>query len=158
MKYLLTSAAFANAGAVAATSAPRAGAPKAEDRIAPAFTAVRTDVKPPVGVKRGQKSELAIALEALEVNASIGITNKTKKQISSTISKVNNADTNQTQKKNPDGSFAFTPGAEIKDAAGAVIGHGQPVAVMEKLKEFQAFDVDPKKDPDKATVRIFRIK
>ena len=44
---LLTSAAaFANAAGAAAT-APKAGAPKAEDRIAPQFTAIRTDIKPP---------------------------------------------------------------------------------------------------------------
>ncbi len=155
MKTILTAAAFANA-APAATPA-KAGAPKAEDRVAPIFTTVRTDIPLPTGAKRGAKSELAVKLEALEVGGSIGLTNKTKKQISSTISKVNNAASNQAQKKDASGNPLTKNGDAIKDATGNIVGHSQ-VPDTEKVKEFVAYDTDAKTDPDKATVRIFRVK
>lgn len=162
MKTAILATAFANGAAAPATTnstaaaAKKAGAPKAGDRVVPVFTTVRTDVKPPVAAKRGAKSELAVKLEELPVGGSIGIQNKTKKQISSTISKVNNATANQQQKKAEDGSLVTRP-EEIRDATGAVVGH-KNVPVMERIKEFEAFDVDKKSDPDGATVRIFRNK
>jgi hypothetical protein len=151
---VLAATSFANVEA----PAKKGGAPKAEDRIAPVFTAVKTDIPIPAAAKRGGKSEIAIKLDELPVNGSIGLVNKTKNQISSTLSKVNNAKENMRQKVDAAGAPVFTPGAPIKDANGAVIGQGQPVAEMERIKEFQAFTVDPKKDPDKAQTRIFRVK
>ncbi|AHJ10700.1 hypothetical protein P106B_17 [Rhizobium phage vB_RglS_P106B] len=157
---LITATAFANgaAAAVATDANKKAGAPKAEDRVAPVFTTVRTDIKPPVAAKRGAKSELAIKLDELPVGGSIGLTNKTKKQISSTISKVNNNDANLRQKVDAAGQPVMKTGEAIKDASGAIVGHQPSVPEMEKVKEFAAYDVDPKKDEDKATVRIFRLK
>lgn len=162
---MFASAAFANAAAPAttgatgatATAAKKAGAPKAEDRVAPEFTPVRTDILPPVSAKRGVKSPLAAELEKLPAGGSIGVKNKTKKQVASTVSKLNNADSNKTQKLGADGQPVMVPGAPIKDASGAVVGHGQPVAEMERVKHFEAYDVDPKTDKDGASVRIFRI-
>lgn len=153
---LANSAAFANPAAPAA--AGKAGAPKAEDRIAPVFTGVRLDVKPPVSAKRGAKSELADKLAEIPLNGSIGLTNKTKKQISSTISKVNNHADNMRDKVDAAGVPVMTPGAPLKDANGTVVGNAPATPVKERVKEFAAFDVDAKTDPDKATVRIFRIK
>lgn len=158
----LASAAFANTAAPVASSAPakaKGGAPKAEDRVAPIFTEIATDIKPPVSKSnRGNKSELAKKLLELPLNGSIGIQNKTKKQISSTVSKINNAPENQQQKKDENGNVVTTQGTPIKDVNGAVVGHGAPVAVMERVKEFEIFEVDPKTDPHKAMVRIFRVK
>lgn len=155
---LLSAVAFANpAAAPAATPAKKAGAPKAEDRIAPVFTEVRTDVAMPTNA-RATKSDYAKLLENLPVNGSIGIKNKTKKQISSQISKVNNAKDNLAQKTDAAGVVITKNGDPIKDAAGNVIGY-QQIAEMIQLKEFKAFDIeDPKKDPDGASVRIFRIR
>ncbi|QWY83165.1 hypothetical protein [Rhizobium phage RHph_X2_24] len=161
---IFSATAFANGAAAAATTpapaaaAKKAGAPKAEDRIAPAFGSVRTDIPVPAAAKRGSKSELAEKLDALPVNGSIGIGNKTKKQISSQLSKINNAESNMRPKVDAAGNAVTKPGEPIKDANGAVVGHGPAVAEMEQVKEFKAFDVDAKTDPDKATVRIFRIR
>lgn len=158
---LLSAAAFANpAAAPVATPAAatkKAGAPKAEDRIAPEFTQVRTDIPLPTN-SRATKSDYAKLLEPLAVNGSIGVKNKTKKQISSQISKVNNAKDNLAQKTDAAGIVITKNGDPIKDAAGNVIGY-QQVPEMVQIKEFKAFDIeDPKKDPDGASVRIFRIR
>lgn len=159
----LSTVAFANDAAASTASKGKAGAPKAEDRVAPVFGEVRTDIAIPVSAKRGAKSELALKLEALAAPVdgkfySIGLANKTKKQISSQLSKVNNAESNLRQKIGADGVPVTKAGEPMKDAAGVVIGYGAATPVMEKIKEFEAHDVDPKTDPDKATVRIFRIK
>lgn len=159
----LSAVAFANDPAAAVSAKGKAGAPRAEDRVAPVFGEVRNDIAIPVSAKRGQKSELAAKLEALAgpvdgKYASIGLANKTKKQISSTISKVNNAESNLRQKFGADGVPVTKAGEPIKDAAGVFVSNGPAVPVMEKIKEFEAHDVNPKTDPDKATVRIFRIK
>lgn len=158
---LASVAAFANADAAtkpAAASKNKGGAPKAEDRVAPSFTAVRTDVQRPTSKRGGGKSELALKLEELTVGASIGLTNKTKRQISSTVSKLNNATDNRRPKLDVNGQPVMKQGAPIKNAEGVVTGYGQPVQEFDTVKEFSAFDVDPKSDPDGATVRIFRDK
>lgn len=159
----LSTVAFANDAAASTAPKGKAGAPKAEDRVAPSFGEVRADIAIPVSAKRGAKSEIAAKLEALAAPvdgkySSIGLTNKTKKQISSQLSKINNADANQRQQIGVDGNPVFKAGEPIKDANGVVVSHGPSTPVMEKVKEFEAHDVDPKTDPDKATVRIFRIK
>lgn len=140
------------------TNAKKGGAPKAEDRIAAVFAPIRTDLTPPAAAKRGGKSELATKLEELAVGASIGLVNKTKNQISSTLSKVNNAKENMKNKLDAAGNPIVKAGEPVKDANGVVIGSAPSVPEMERVKEFQAFTVDPKKDPDKAQTRIFRIK
>ena len=156
---LLSASAFANPAAPG--SAPvkaKAGAPKAADRVAPEFTAVSTAFTLPVKSKRGQTSELAKQLEMLEVGQSVGLKNKTKKQISSTLSKINNAEKNMIQKSNPDGSPAFKNGDAIKDANGAVISY-QQVPDMISLKEFEAHDrTAADKDEPGVTVRIWRTR
>ena len=151
---LIAAAAFANP---AAAPVKKAGAPKAEDRVSPEFTEIRTDIPLPTN-GRATKSDYAKLLENLPVNGSIGIKNKTKKQISSQISKVNNAKDNLAPKTDASGAAITKNGDPIKDAAGNVIGY-QQVPEMVQIKEFKAFEVtDPKKDPDGATVRIFRIR
>lgn len=152
---LLSATAFATA---AAPAKGKAGAPKAEDRIAPEFTAISTAIPIPASVRAGgRRSELVVKLGELPVNGSIGLKNKTKKQISATISKLNNSKENLVQRKNEDGSLATKNGDPIKDQSGTVVGY-QQVPDMEKVKEFVAHDVDPKSDADNATVRIWRTK
>jgi len=154
-----TAAAFANPAAnqAPAADAKKAGAPKAEDRVTPVFTAIRTDIAMPASTKRGAKSELAVKMQELTVGASIGLVNKTKNQISSTLSKVNNAAENVRNKVDADGKPVTQNGEAIKDGAGTIVGYNQ-VPVIEKVKEFVAYTVDPKTDPDKAQTRIFRTK
>ena len=160
MKNILAmTAATAFANAAPAANKSKAGAPKAEDRVAPEFTTVRTDIKPPVTARRGAKSPVVEKMHALEVvGASFGLTNKTKRQISATVSKENNRDTNQRPKLDAEGNQITKPGEPVKDANGTVVAQGTPVGVTERVKEWEAHDVDPKTDPDKATVRVFRVK
>jgi len=136
----------------------KAGAPKAEDRVTPVFTAIRDDIKPPVTARRGAKSPVVEKMHELEVGKSFGLTNKTKRQISATVSKENNRDTNQKPKLDASGNPVTKPGEPVKDANGNVVAQGTPVNVTERVKEWGAHDIDPKTDPDKATVRVFRIK
>lgn len=151
---LLAATAFAAAAPVA-----KAGAPKAEDRIAPVFTPVVANIPLPISKRNsGVRSALLMEVDKLEVNHSLGLTNKTKKQISSMISKHANRKENLRPKLNADGTAAMKPGEPIKDANGVQIGLTQAVAEMEKIKEFEVHDMDPKTDPQKATVRIFRTK
>lgn len=135
------------------------GAPKAEDRIPVILTAARTDIPMPVNVvtRRGAKSPLATELEGLAVGASVGVSNKTQSQISSTLSKINGAKSNNVQDVDSEGKPVFENGSPITDASGAVIGHNQ-VPKMRRLKEYKLYVVDPKTDPDKVSLRIFRMK
>lgn len=160
---LLSAVAFANAAAAPVTPAAgapaavkKAGAPKADERVAPIFTAVATDIPLPAGP--AAKSEISKQLEALVVDGSIGIKNKTKKQISSQVSKANNAAGNQRPKLDANGVAILKQGAPIKDAAGAIIGYGPGEPETEQVKTFVAHDVDAKEDRDGASVRIWRTK
>lgn len=155
---ILTAIAFANPAPVAAAETKKAGAPKIEDRIAPQFGAISAAIKPPVSAKRGAVSPIAIELEKLEVGHSLPLLNKTKKQISSTISKISNAESNQRQKVDANGNKLFKQGEPIKDANGAIVGNAPGAPDMERIKEYEAHDVEAKKDEAKAICRIWRIK
>lgn len=162
-KYLLLSSAlatfaFANAPAAATDkpAAKKAGAPKADERVAASFTGVRTDI--PMPAAKRSNSEFDKKIAELEVGASFGLTNKTKEQMSSRLSKVHNHKDNQRPAVNADGTPKTVAGKPIVDpATGAVTGVEQ-TPVFEKVKEFVMHNVDPKTDPDGATVRIWRNK
>lgn len=156
---LTASTAYANAAAVATAPKPaaRAGAPKSEDRVAPVFTPIASDIQRPVTARRGAKSPIVEEMHKLEVGQSIGLTNKSKKQISATVSKENNRDTNQRAKLDASGQIV-TKSEPIKDANGLPVGMSAPITVMERVKEWEVHEVDPKSDPHKAITRIFRVK
>lgn len=146
-------AADANTVAVAR----KAGAPALADRIAPLIAAPRTDVPLPVKASgtRGAPSPYSEQLSKLEVGQSIGITNKSKKQLSSVVSVHNRR--GMVHKTDAAGALLFEM-TEMKDANGTKIGETPDTTkpVMIAGKHFVAYDVDPKADPDKATARIFR--
>ena len=143
----------------APAAAKKSGAPKAEDRVETIFTASRSDIAAPVVTRRGgSKSALRTALESLEVGFSVGVSNKTKKQLSTPVSKINTAADNQRPVKDEAGNVVMLPGDPIKDAAGNVVGHQPGKPKTERIREFEIHEVDPKKDPDKVSVRIFRVK
>lgn len=149
---LLSASAFANPAAPAATKpANKAGAPKAEDRIAAEFTAPKAVPMPlSTSGRSGIRTELAEQLAGLEVGLSVGIKNKTKKQISTQLSKINNAASNIREIEKP--------GEPIIDANGATVGTKPATVVKEQIKTFVAHDRDPKTDEDGASVRIWRTK
>jgi hypothetical protein len=168
-------AAYANAPTAAKPAAapqtPATGTPtpapaeaKKSDRVAPILTPARTDIMPPVGVKatRGSKSQydfdtLAAPVGDAKFGGSFGIKNKTAKQISSIVSARNRKESNFKQAVNADGSLKFEQN-EVKDANGVVVGMTNGKPIMEQIKTFVAYDVDPKTDPDGASVRVWRTK
>ena len=148
------------------TTKKKGGAPKAADRVAPVIAAVRADITPPKNVTtRGQKSPITVEMEKLEVGQSFGLMNKTKKDIQSRVSNFNNAESNLRTVTDANGATVWktapVPAEPITDAAGNVVATKPAVAGVPKtepVKYFEVHDMDPKKDPDKATVRIFRIR
>lgn len=87
---------------------------------------------------------------------SFGLTGMDKKGFNSTLFSANQRFKKQTPKIGADGQPEMQ---DIKDAAGAVIGKSdKPVMIDVQEREFVAHEVDPKSDPDKATLRVYRIK
>lgn len=147
--------AYANAGTA---DKPKAAKP-AEDAIV--LTAVSTDIPIPASVARGRASKSPFNFDALTVvGASIGIVGRKggAKSLSSIISNQNRKAENWIDKMDANGNKIMKPGEPIKDANGNVVGT-QPATEAERVrvKQFRAFDVDPKTDKDGANVRIFRI-
>ena len=159
MKHLYTSVAalalmsasgiaFAKAEGGAGSAGLPAGTVAAAEPAANTITAVRSDIKPPEKVRKaGRGGSSPYEFDKLEIGQSFGVVGKTKKQISSTVFGANKR------------------ASEVVNGA-----DGKPEMVMRKkrdgtnemvekrkpLKKFEAFDVDPKTDPDKASVRVFR--
>lgn len=156
-----TPLAFASApaptkGTTATATAPAANktGPK-KDRVAPVVSAVTTDVPmPEFSTNRGSKS--LYPFDDLAVGGSFGVANKTLKQMSSIISNQNRKTPGQ--KRDDNGALMFEQ-VPVKDANNNVIGHqpGEPI-MLPPVKEFRGADVDAKKDPQKATVRIWRVR
>lgn len=136
-------------------NAPKADAKKNPPRVAPVLTIVSNAVPMPErSSNRGSKT--SYPFEALTaVGMSFGVVNKSAANLASIIS-------NQNRKA----------GEVKKDATGAVIYKTQPMTAPDgtvthvptgepernEPKHFFAVDCDPKKDPDKANVRVFRDK
>lgn len=90
--------------------------------------------------------------------ASFGLTGMDKKGFNSTLFTANNKYKKQIAKIGEDGQ-PVTKQVEIKDASGAVVGHkAEPEMIDVTEREFIAVDVDPKTDPENATLRVFRTK
>jgi hypothetical protein len=136
--------------ATATTSTPRATQPP---RVAPKLTTVTSAVPmPDRASNRGSKT--SYPFEALTtVGMSFGVMNKTAKQLASIISNQNHKP--GPTKRNPDGSIVYKT-ADMTDAAGNVTK--VPTTEPETLpgKKYFAVDCDAKKDPDGASVRVFR--
>lgn len=138
---------FANDGAPAAsTKAKREKAP------APVIAAPRADLPIPVIVRAAPGSKSPFPFDTLEVGGSFGVVNKTAKQMSSIVSNVNRKETNFRDAKDANGNVIMEA---VKDANGAEIP-GMTKPKREQIKIFVLAEVDAKKDPDKAKVRVWR--
>lgn len=143
---------FAAAGAASGGGGKK---PRGPEAIITAIAAPG-DFAMPAPKARRNGSASKYPFDKLEIGGSFGITNKTAANMTSVLSA-------QNRKPGPlltneDGTPKIgTVMKPMKDAANKKIGE-QPV--QEQLtapgKRFEAVDVDPKKDKDKATVRIFR--
>lgn len=137
----------------AETVAPGADA-AAKARVAPVLTAISSDVPmPQVSTRRGNNS--IYPFEKLEVGQSFGILNKTAKNMGSVVTSANKRF--MVDAVDSEGKPIYKT-QEVKAADGTV--SKVPTLEREKApgKVFAAFDVDPKTDPQGASVRVFRTK
>lgn len=139
-----------------ATAIKRKGPPPISERISPELTKVRTDVvMPPVAArsaKRGIKS--VYPFDALEVGQSFGVTNKTFKQLASVVSSQNRK--HLVHKTDANGNVITRPvTAKTRDGQTVTTAGTKPVMVA--TKRFVCAEVSPKSDPDKASVRVWRV-
>lgn len=143
-------AAFANAPA--AGTAPKKGGKS--DLPAAEITAVSTAVQMPVKVSnRGSTSQYPFAA-LTAVGMSFGVKNRTRKNMTSIVSNANRK-APQVPKLDANNNPVFKT-QEVKDAAGNVtkIPTQEPETVG--AVHYVAVEVDPKTDPDGASVRVFR--
>lgn len=123
-------------------------------RIAPELTTITDNVEMPKKVnKRGSKS--LYPFEKLEVGQSFGVTNKTAAGMASIISNQNRK--HREEKTDDQGNTVFET-KDLKGSDGTVTQVPTDKPVMIVNKHFFASDCNPKKDPDGASVRVFRDK
>ena len=134
--------------------APAAANTETTKRITPELTTITSNVEMPKKVnKRGSKS--LYPFEKLEVGQSFGVTNKTADGMASIISNQNRK--HRVEKTDDQGNTVFET-KDLKGADGTVTQVPTDKPVMIVNKHFFASDCDPKKDPDGASVRVFRDK
>lgn len=136
-------------------TAKRRGPPKADERIAPVITALAADVPvPAIAVKqrRGIKSQYPFA--DLEIGQSFGVTNKSYKQIMSVVSAVNRK--HLVEKRDENGNV-MTIALKARDANGKLVETAGRKSIMVPSKRFVCAEVNPKTDPAKASVRVWRV-
>jgi hypothetical protein len=140
--------------APAAPVAAKAAKAETTKRIAPELTTITSEVELPKKVsKRGSKS--LYPFEKLEVGQSFGVTNKTAAGMASIISNQNRK--HRAEKQDENGNTVFEM-KDLKGADGTVTQVPTDKPVMNVDKHFFASNCDPKKDPDGASVRVFRDK
>lgn len=123
-------------------------APVATEAVATAVktSAIRMDVPPPVKKSGGRGGQTLYDFDKLEIGGSFGVFDKTAKAVASTVASANKRMIE-----------------EVKDATGAVImvpnpkKPGETMKLTKATKKFVSAAVDPKTDPDKASVRVWRI-
>lgn len=106
--------------------------------------------------KRGSKSQFPFA-DLTTVGASFGVIGRTAKSLSSIVSAQNRKADNMVPKKDDAGNVVFKT-QNVKDANGnmTTIPTSEPVMIQDR--DFFAVDVDATKDPEGASVRVFRRK
>lgn len=120
------------------------------------FAKPRTDIPLPVAAAK-RSNPLAEHLSTLKVGESVGIIGKSKDDLASRVSRINNAPSNKTAKLDATGAPVFEKSKKpTGHDANALPIFGQ-VPVMVKKAHYRVEAVDPKTDPDNATCRIFRM-
>lgn len=140
-----------------APAAPAPAAPEAakkETKAKAEVLAIRKDIPKPAAAP----SKSAYPFDELEVGESFGVKNRDKASFNSIIYQAHTRHSVKVLDAN--GAEVF----EVKDVAskdkntGAIIKTPTRLNKMLRTREFEAFDVDPTKDEDGASVRIFRNK
>lgn len=152
---------MSNAGAAAAKPAAAAAATgkpaeTAKTRTEAKILGVNTTVPMPASHERNP-TRSQYDFEALQVGQSIGIIGRKAENLTSTVANANRKFAEP--KRDANGNLVYKM-TDIKDAAGNVTGRVPDTSKPETVptRRFFAIDVDPKTDPEGATVRIFREK
>lgn len=136
-------------------TATTATAPKATaGRVAPEITNVTAKIPVPEKTRRGAKSLYPFD-DLAEVGASFGVKNKTASNMASIVSNQNRRA--MEPKKDETGAIVYKT-KELKGADGTITNVPTDEAEMIETKRFICADVDPKTDPDGASVRVWRQK
>lgn len=120
-------------------------------RVAPLITTISKEI--PMPEKKGRGSKSLYPFDDLEVGASFGVKNKTASGMASIVSNQNRL--NRVVKKDENGNTVFKT-KELKGADGTKTHVPTDKPEMIGTKRFVCSDVDPKTDPDGATVRVWR--
>lgn len=135
-----------------AKPAAAAATPAVSKRIVPDITGISTAVEMPTRANnRGSKS--LYPFDEMPVGGSFGVTNKSAANMASIISNQNRKHTAEV--KDAEGNAVFKT-QELKGADGTITKVPTNEVETERTKHFFAQDCDPVKDPDGATVRVFR--
>lgn len=119
-----------------------------------AITKISADVAMPANIGKSQRGGRSLyPFDDLEIGQSFGVMNKTQKQMASTVSAANKR--HRTEVKDANGQTVFKT-QDVKQADGSVVKTPTLEAQTQPGRIFVAGDVDPKTDPDGASVRIWR--
>lgn len=133
----------------------RKGPPPIDERIAPVLTPIIADVPIPEVASRPRRGIKSVyPFDQLDIGQSFGVSNKTLKQIASVVSAQNRKHLVQ---KLDDQGRPLTRPITAKTADGHTVTTAGTKPVMVASKRFYAAEVDPKRDPAKATIRVWRV-
>lgn len=120
-------------------------------RVEPEITTISTAIPVPLKTRRGAKS--MYPFDDLQPGASFGVKNKTAASMSSIVSSNNRR--NLEPKKDENGNVIYKM-KKIKGADGTEMSVPTDKPETVEMKRFVCADVDPKTDPDGASVRVWR--
>jgi hypothetical protein len=130
--------------------------PNAASQASKVYLPITADIplpekRPSTGSLRGAKS--IYPFETLEIGQSFGISDKTWKNVSSTVASAN------ARYAEPDKLVALTNADGSPKMLKVPLGNGQEAEVQAKgpARQFWGCAVDPKSDPHGASVRVWRL-
>ena len=139
-----------------APATPKATEPAARTYDPAKLTAITADIAIPANAGKSNRGGRSLyPFDSLEVGQSFGVSNKNAKQLASLVSAANKR--HQVDKIGEDGKPVYKT-QDVKQADGSI----SKVPTLETVKVagrvFVHADVDPKTDPQHASVRVWRQK
>jgi len=118
------------------------------------LTGISADVPMPTNAGKSNRGGRSLyPFDELEVGQSFGVKNKTQKQLASTVSGANKR--HRVEVKDANGQTVFKT-QDVKQADGTIVKQPTLDPQTAPGRIFVAADVDPKTDPDGASVRVWR--
>lgn len=118
------------------------------------LTGISADVPMPANMGKSNRGGRSLyPFDDLEVGQSFGVRNKTQKQLASTVSGATKR--HRVEVKDANGNTVFKT-TDVKQADGSVVKQPTLDPQTQPGRIFVSADVDPKTDPDGASVRVWR--